>query len=450
MDSALIANECINSAHLLNQNGILCKIDFQKAYDNVAWSFIDYVLKRMGFGMTWRKWIEAVISHVYFSVLINGSSNGRFKSSKGLRQGDPLSPFLFLIVAESLNLMFTKAAELQWIQGFDSSPGGSKITHLLFGDDTLIFLKNDHRSIAHLRNILIWFEVISEVKINFHKTFLMDVGNVQNLDSLATTLGCKTMVLPSTYLGLPLGEAYRSNNKWDRIIERFEDILPSWMAINLSLGGKLTLILYVLMSLPIYLFSLFFAPINVIKKLEIIIRNFLWDGGVDRKKYHHVAWDIVLKPKNLGGLGVKDLHLMNIALLMKWLWKFGEDDNPLWKNLVSQKYGIEEHGWYARNPKQAYGCSVWRGIQNHLVDFKANCKFIVGNGERIQFWKDIWLGNTPLAEQFPYSFGASSHKDLTIAQMYNTSENSWLLGITRRIYDHVIICFAGLLHALDE
>lgn len=82
MDSAMIANECINSAQLHNQNGFLCKIDFQKAYDNVAWSFIDYVLRRMGFGIKWRRWIDAAISHVHFSVLINGSSNGRFKAQR--------------------------------------------------------------------------------------------------------------------------------------------------------------------------------------------------------------------------------------------------------------------------------------------------------------------------------------------------------------------------------
>lgn len=87
MDSVIIANECINSAQQEHFSGILCKIDFQKAYDNVAWSFIDYVLQRMGFGVLWRKWIEAATSYVNFSVLVNGSSNGRFKSSKVLRQG---------------------------------------------------------------------------------------------------------------------------------------------------------------------------------------------------------------------------------------------------------------------------------------------------------------------------------------------------------------------------
>lgn len=260
--------------------------------------------------------------------------------------------------------MFAKAGQLEWIQGFDITPGGSKITHFQFADDTLVFIKNETHSISHLRNILIWFEVISGLKINFHKISLMAVGNVHNLDYLATTMGCKTMVLPSTYLGLPLGESYRSSNKWDSFTEKFEARLLSWIAKSLSHGGKLTLILSVLVSTPIYIFSLFLAPINLIKKLERIMRNFLWDDGEDNKKYHLVDWSRVMKSKEEGGLGIKDLHLMNIALLMKWLWKFGDDDAPLWKGLISEKYGIEKLGWNAVNPKQAYGCNVWRGIQN--------------------------------------------------------------------------------------
>lgn len=230
--------------------------------------------------------------------------------------GDPLSPYLFLLIAGSLNFILVKTEQVGWLNGFEIIPGGSKITHLQFANDTLVFLKHDQHSIDHLRNILIWFEIISGLKVNFHKTSLMPVGEVPNLVSLAGSMGCTTQNLPTTYLGLPLGEPYRSNIKWNKLIERFEAWLPAWISKSLSRGGKLTLLISVLSAIPIYFFSIFVAPMYVIKKMEQFMRNFLWDDG-DDKKYHLVAWDQVETPKKLGGLGIKNLHLMNVALIMK-------------------------------------------------------------------------------------------------------------------------------------
>lgn len=79
MNSAWVANESIDSYQKRKKTGILCKINFQKAYDNVSWELLDYTLMRMGFGPKWRKWIEAFTKFIHFSVLINGSSNGRFE-----------------------------------------------------------------------------------------------------------------------------------------------------------------------------------------------------------------------------------------------------------------------------------------------------------------------------------------------------------------------------------
>ena len=135
LDASLIANEVIDSMQKRKKRGILCKLDIEKAYNQINWSFILKVLKKMGFGDKWVGWIEWCISTATFSVLVNGSPAGFFGSSRGLRQGDPLSPYLFVLGVEALSLMVDKVAEggyISWymFKGRDNTV--KQITHLLF------------------------------------------------------------------------------------------------------------------------------------------------------------------------------------------------------------------------------------------------------------------------------------------------------------------------------
>ena len=118
LDGVLIANECIHSRYKERVPGLICKLDLEKPCDRVEWDFLLYILRSMGFGVQWRAWILECLSPASFSIMINGSPKGFFSASRGLCQGDPLSPFLFVVVGEALSQMIYAGANANLIQGF--------------------------------------------------------------------------------------------------------------------------------------------------------------------------------------------------------------------------------------------------------------------------------------------------------------------------------------------
>ena len=154
---------------------------------------------------------EDVYFYCRFSVLVNGSPAGFFGSSRGLHQGDPLSPLLFLLVMEVLSRLLKRAKHRGFLSGFQASPntsGGLHISHLLFVDDTILFCDASEEQLLHIHMVLIFFEAITGLKVNVGKSEIVPVGEVRNLDALARILCCKVGCLPMSYLGMPLGAHY--------------------------------------------------------------------------------------------------------------------------------------------------------------------------------------------------------------------------------------------------
>ena len=184
LDLVLIANECLNSRLKCRTSGVVCKLDIEKAYDHVNWDTLFYLLEMMGFGDRWRSWLKTCATTVRFSVLVNGSPVGFFGSSKGLQQGDPLSPLLFLLIMEVLSLILKKTEKGGFIQGFHAGPcifTSIRISHLLFADDTILFCDASKEQILSIRLVLTCFQAFTSLKVNMGKSEIVPIGEVSNI-----------------------------------------------------------------------------------------------------------------------------------------------------------------------------------------------------------------------------------------------------------------------------
>ncbi|XP_057790730.1 uncharacterized protein LOC131007831 [Salvia miltiorrhiza] len=204
LDGVVILNEVISEAKKTGEGRLIFKIDFAKAFDSVEWDFVDVMLQQFNFAPTWRKWIRGCLSSASANVLVNGSPSGEFDLERGLRQGDPLSPFLFLIVAEGLHAL---------IEG------------------------------ATVRGLIQPAEFMSGLAVNFNKSSLMGVGVEEaQLERLALDLNCKVGSFPFKYLGIKVGGRLKSVVDWSYIVEKVRKKIDGWKNRKLSLAGRVTLV----------------------------------------------------------------------------------------------------------------------------------------------------------------------------------------------------------------
>ncbi|GJW33657.1 reverse transcriptase domain, reverse transcriptase zinc-binding domain protein [Tanacetum coccineum] len=249
---------------------------------------------------------------------------------RGLRQGDPLSIFLFLLVAEALEIATLESCNKGIFKGVSLVNGGSNLSLLQYVDDALFF---DDWSKLNVINVILslkCFEHASSLKVNLSKSRLFGIGISPNVvEEVVVSLGCTHDVFPFLYLGLPVGKSMRFCEGWNEVVNRFQDRLSAWKPKTLSIGGRLTLIKSILGSLPLYYFSLFKAPQKIIKLLESIRCRFFWGFKESQRGISWVKWNSILLESNLGGLGVGSLFTKNLGLLSKWKWRYLTEKNAL-------------------------------------------------------------------------------------------------------------------------
>lgn len=416
LDGPLLLNEVIDWYRIKKKSLLLFKIDFAKAFDSLSWDYLFDILKIMGFGNKWISWIMACLTSARSSVLINGSPTEEFQLARGLRQGDPLAPFLFIIAMEGLhvaidNLVSSKSFLCAKIKDIN-------ISHLFYADDVILIGEWSESNMRNISSALRFFYGISGLKINFQKSSILGVGVANaEITRLANLFGCKTENFPFKYLGIPIGGKSNRATMWEPVVNKFNKRLSKWKASLLSIGGRATLISSVLGSMAIYYLSIFRMPKMVSKSLESIRSSFFWGGTRENKKMSWLKWTSILASKKDGGLGFGSLEGLNLALLFKWIWRGLTNPNNFWAKVLKAIHG----DLCFQNQSSVMGKGLWHNIVGALKNIQSIPQLNnfgitkrVGNGKNTRFWKDLWIGEECLSFRFPRLFALETEKDCII------------------------------------
>nr|GEV03130.1 reverse transcriptase domain, reverse transcriptase zinc-binding domain protein [Tanacetum cinerariifolium] len=226
-------------ANIENHKLLLFKVDFEKAFDSVCWGFLHDITLQMGFGAKWLMWMKACLTSALIFVLINEAPSKEFKMERGLRQGDPLSPFLFLMVAEALQISVIEACNKGIYQGISLMQDGDSLSLLQYADDALLFGKWSRSNANTLILILKCFDEALGLKVNLAESRIFGIGvEIEEVETVASSLGCTHDYLPFLYLGLPVGKNMHFCDGWATFIYRLRDRLSAWKANPFLLGGR--------------------------------------------------------------------------------------------------------------------------------------------------------------------------------------------------------------------
>jgi hypothetical protein len=191
LDGVVTLHEVVHELHSKKLNGVILKLDFEKAYDKVKWSFLQQTLRMKGFSNEWRCLINSFMSGGSVAIKVNDDVGNYFQTLKGLRQGDPLSPMLFNIVADTLAIKIERAKNDGLIEGVIPHLVDGGLSILQYADDTILFMEHDLEKAQNLKLILLAFEQLSGLKINFHKSELFSFGEAQDeVNAYAKLFGC--------------------------------------------------------------------------------------------------------------------------------------------------------------------------------------------------------------------------------------------------------------------
>lgn len=433
-DNVLITHEML---HYLKNSGatIHCsmavKTDISKDYDRLEWSFVRAVLERMGFHHLFIHWMMKCITTVTYSFLVNDGVVGNVHPQRGIRQGDLLSPYLFILCGEALSGLCKRAQERGTLAGLKVARNSPNINHLLFADDTIFFTKTDPQCCTSLLTILHSYEQASGQMINSAKSSIsFSAKTPQEIrQRVKAQLGIEKEGGVGKYLGLPEHFDRKRRDLFASIVDRIHQKAVSWSSRQLSTAGRTTMLQSVLSPIPSFAMTCFELPVGLCKRIQSKLTKFMWNSKEGERKICWTAWDKLTLPKQLGGLGFRDIQALNQALLAKVGWKIITKPDCLLARTLPGKYCHKNSFLKVTKPQNAsYG---WKSILLGRDLLIKHLGKVVGNGESTKVWMDSWI--FPAQDIKPVGPILPQDQDLMVADLLSRETKEWNKSLVERL-----------------
>ncbi|KAF7834640.1 putative ribonuclease H protein At1g65750 family [Senna tora] len=279
-------------------------------------------------------------------ILWNGNQTEEFLPTRGIRQGDPLSPYIFVLCIEKLSHIIQDMVEDNRWKPMRAVRSRPMISHLSFTDDIVLFGEATVQQAQMFNQCLNKFCEASGQKVNPHKFSVFFSKNVENItkQNIIDLTGFSATHNLVKYLGMPILHERVSRRTFNFVVEKVRDRLSRWKRNCLSLPGRITLVKSVISTIPYYAMQSTKIPQITCLEIEKMQRNFLWGHMDNVRKPHPINWKTVCTPKDRGGFGIKHLLSMNDAFLMKMGWKLKTDRSNLHCQVLRGKYGRDRWG----------------------------------------------------------------------------------------------------------
>ena len=358
--------------------------------------------------------------------LLMGVKQRFFSPSRGIRQGDPLSPYLFILCMEFRGaLIHSKCEEGAWTR-LRASRWGPGFFHIFFVDDLLLFAKANFKNCDAISEVLQTFCTTSGQKISNVKSRVFFSPTVPNStrNGICHKLGVFMTSSLGKYLGFPIIHSGKTRNDFQFVVERVQAKLDGWKSKLLSPAGRLVLIKSAALPISDYVMQCVALPTKIYSSVDKLCRDFLWGSTLEKRKLHLVNWSKVTLPTDIGGLGIFQMKHRNSALLAKLCWRIATDKDKPWAQILIKKYLTPSR--LSHRGKHRPCSKIWAGCKKGGVIFNKGIRWKIHNGNSVGFWNDFWLTSGPLRAHIQGPL-TTSEESLLLSDV--SSGNSWNFGL---------------------
>ncbi|XP_010430863.1 PREDICTED: uncharacterized protein LOC104715119 [Camelina sativa] len=401
LENVLLATEIVQGYNKkATPPSAMLKVDLRKAFDSIRWDFLIATLKAVNLPEKFIGWIQECLTTASFSLTVNGHTGGFFKSTQGLRQGDAMSPYLFVLAME------------------------------VFSDDVMIFFDSNSSSLHGIYETLEDFAGWSGLHMNRDKTQLFHSVLSQADSNALTSYGFTTGMLPKKYMGLPLMSRKLKVAEYAPLIEKIKARFNSWATKSLSFADIVQLITSDISGIVNFWISTFILPLGCIRQIESLCSRFLWSGQIEKKGLAKISWSQVCLPKSEGGIGLRRFATWNRTLCLRMIWLLFSGSASLWV-AWHKLHNCSKVLSLWDQPETASNSWNWKCLLRLRNLAEGFIKCTIGNGREASFWFDNWTPFGPLIKFIGYQ----GPRDLRVPRQAKVADvcdsNGWKLADPR-------------------